>query len=229
MSTPNVSAEPAGGTTVYVYAGTVRLWHWVNALCIVVLVATGLLIASPLASVSGEASANYLMGYIRVAHFAAGYVLAVAFVLRVFWALVGNEHARELFRLPFGSAEWRAGFIHQVRWYLLLEPKAHKFVGHNPLAQLAMFLFLIALVLMILTGLALYSEGAGVGSWQDQLFGWVIPALGGSQAVHSWHHLGMWGVVTFVIIHVYAAIREELMSRQTMLSAIIGGTRTFRD
>jgi Ni/Fe-hydrogenase 1 B-type cytochrome subunit len=39
----------------------------------------------------------------------------------------------------------------------------------------------------------------------------------------------MWGVIVFVTIHVYAAIREELMSRQTMLSAIIGGTRTFRD
>jgi Ni/Fe-hydrogenase 1 B-type cytochrome subunit len=39
----------------------------------------------------------------------------------------------------------------------------------------------------------------------------------------------MWMIVVFIILHVYAAIREEIMSRQTMLSAIIGGTRTFRD
>jgi Ni/Fe-hydrogenase 1 B-type cytochrome subunit len=82
---------------------------------------------------------------------------------------------------------------------------------------------------MIFTGFALYSEGMGLGSWQDRLFGWVIPLMGGSQAVHSWHHLGMWGIVTFVILHVYAAVREDIMSRQTMISTMISGQRTFRE
>jgi Ni/Fe-hydrogenase 1 B-type cytochrome subunit len=53
--------------------------------------------------------------------------------------------------------------------------------------------------------------------------------MGGSQAVHSWHHLGMWGIVTFVILHVYAAVREDIMSRQTMISTMISGQRTFRE
>lgn len=229
MKTQHIPAEPAGGTTLLVYEGPVRLWHWINALCILALVASGLLIAGPLGSASGEASASYAMGYVRYVHFASGYLLAVAFIVRIYWAVAGNAHARELFKLPLASAEWRAGLAHQVRWYLLLEPRASKFVGHNPAAQLVMFLFTILLVLMIVTGLALYGEAAGIGSWQDRLFGWVIALMGGSQAVHSWHHLGMWGVITFVMIHVYAAIREELMSRQTMLSAIISGTRTFRD
>lgn len=229
MSTQYLTSEPAGGTTVYVYGGLVRLWHWVNVLCILTLVGTGLLIASPLASVSGEASANFLTGFIRFAHFSAAYVLAVAFLLRIYAALTGNEHARSLFKVPLTDAAWRSGLLHQVRWYLFLDRVPRKFIGHNPLAQLVMFLFVLALVFMIITGFALYSEGEGVGSWQDHLFGWVIPLFGGSQAVHSWHHLGMWAIVTFVIIHVYAAIREEIMSRQTMLSAIISGTRSFRD
>jgi Ni/Fe-hydrogenase 1 B-type cytochrome subunit len=93
-----------------------------------------------------------------------------------------------------------------------------------------MFLFVtVTGTLMIITGFALYSEGQGLGSWQDLLFGWVIPFFGGSQAVHSWHHLGMWGIVCFVIIHVYTAIREDILSRQTMISAMISGTRTFKD
>jgi Ni/Fe-hydrogenase 1 B-type cytochrome subunit len=32
-----------------------------------------------------------------------------------------------------------------------------------------------------------------------------------------------------VIIHVYTAIREDIMSRQTMISAMIDGKRTFRE
>src|SRR6056297_847521 len=37
-------------TSVYVYEVPVRLWHWVNALAIVVLCVTGYLIAKPLPS-----------------------------------------------------------------------------------------------------------------------------------------------------------------------------------
>ena len=35
-------------------------------------------------------------------------------------------------------------------------------------------------------------------------------------------------IVVFVLVHVYAAIREDIMSRQTMIGAIINGSRTFR-
>jgi Ni/Fe-hydrogenase 1 B-type cytochrome subunit len=229
MSTQHLTIEPPAGSTVYVYGPVVRLWHWVNVLCILTLVTTGLLIASPLSSVSGEASANFLTGYIRFTHFSAGYLFAVAFMLRIHAAVTGNEHARSLFLVPLTDPEWRSGFVHQLRWYLFLDRVPRKFVGHNPLAQLMMFLFVLATIFMIVTGFALYSEGKGVGSWQDHVFGWVIPLFGGSQAVHSWHHLCMWAVITFVIVHVYAAIREEILSRQTMLSAIINGSRSFRD
>src|SRR5438876_1152031 len=60
---------------VYVYEGPVRLWHWVNALAIIVLALSGYFIGSPLPSLSGEASDHFLMGYVRFVHFAAGYVL----------------------------------------------------------------------------------------------------------------------------------------------------------
>ena len=62
---------------VYVYEAPVRLWHWINALSITVLAITGYFIGSPLPTQPGEASAHFLMGYIRFAHFAAGYALAV--------------------------------------------------------------------------------------------------------------------------------------------------------
>jgi Ni/Fe-hydrogenase 1 B-type cytochrome subunit len=232
MSIPSLVEDPrtAAGNTVFVYEAPVRLWHWINALCILVLCTTGYLIASPLTSVTGEASANFLMGYIRFTHFCAAYIFAVGFLVRVYWAIVGNHHARQLFYLPILDRRWWGGLFNELSWYLFLIKKPRKYVGHNPLAHLFMFLFVtVAAVLMICTGFALYGEGAQAGSWADRVFGWVIPLFGGSQAVHSWHHLGMWGIVCFVMIHVYAAIREDVMSRQTMISAIINGERTFRE
>lgn len=215
---------------VYVYEAPLRLWHWINALCITVLAASGYLIASPLPSVPGEASANFLMGYIRFAHFTAGYVLAVGWLVRIYWAFVGNSHSQQLFLVPVWSARWWSEVLYELRWYLFLARYPKKYIGHNPLAQLMMFLlFALPMFAMIPTGFALYGEGAQAGSWAARVFGWVIPAFGGSQAVHSWHHLGMWVIVSFVIVHVYAAIREDIMSRQSLISTMVSGWRMFKD
>ncbi|MFA7095662.1 MAG: Ni/Fe-hydrogenase, b-type cytochrome subunit [Gammaproteobacteria bacterium] len=215
---------------LYVYEAPLRLWHWVNALCILVLAVTGYFIGSPLPTLSGEASEHFLMGYIRFAHFAAGYVLAVAFLGRIYWAFVGNHHARQLFKLPLLNGRWWAEALYELRWYFFLEREPKKYVGHNPLAQLVMFIFItLGTPFMIATGFALYSEGAGQGSWQDALFGWVIPLFGQSQDVHTWHHLGLWWFVVFIIMHVYAAVREDIMSRQSLISTMISGHRMFKD
>ena len=216
--------------SVYVYEAPVRAWHWVNALAITVLGITGYFIGSPLPSLSGEASDHFLMGYIRFTHFAAGYVLAIALLGRIYWALVGNHHARELFWVPiFQKAYWKeVGVL--LRWYGFLSKQPGKYVGHNPLARFAMvFMFLLTVVFMIFTGFALYAEGAQRGSWADLLFGWVIPLFGQSQDVHTWHHVGLWVLVVFVIIHVYAAIREDIMGRSSVVSTMVSGHRTFKD
>ena len=223
-------AQAASIKSVYVYEAPVRLWHWINALSITVLAVTGYLIGSPLPTQPGEASANYLMGYIRFAHFAAGYVFAIGMLARVYWAIVGNHHARELFTLPlFNAAYWR-GVWTMVKWYAFLIPAPDRYVGHNPLARFAMFFVFVFLSLfMIVTGFALYGEGLGMGSRADRLFGWVIPLMGQSQDVHTWHHLGLWVMVCFVMFHVYAAIREDIMGRQSIVSTMISGHRTFKD
>lgn len=217
-------------SAVYVYEAPVRLWHWVNALAVVVLALSGYLIASPLPSVTGEASERYVMGYIRFAHFTAGYLLAVGLLARFYWALVGNRHSRELFFPPLGNGSWWAGVWHEVRWYAFLEREPRKYVGHNPLGHLAMFvMFLAGGLFMIVSGFALYSEALGDGSWADSLFGWAIGLAGDSGTLRTWHHFGMWYLVSFALMHVYVAIREDIMSRQSLVSTMISGWRMFKD
>ena len=67
-------------------------------------------------------------------------------------------------------------------------------------------------------------------SWAYKAFSsWVLPLLGYSQNVHTLHHLGMWWIVIFMIVHIYVAIREDIMSRQSIVSTMISGHRTFKD
>ena len=215
--------------SVYVYEAPVRIWHWINAASILVLAVTGYFIGKPLPTVVGEASDHYVMGYIRFAHFAAAYIFAVGLIGRIYWAFAGYHHAREMFWLPiFQKAYWQE-VARMLRWYAFIAPRPGRYVGHNPLARLAMFGFVWASVFMVFTGFALYGEGAQMGSWQERLFGWVIPLFGQSLDVHNWHRLGMWAIVCFVMLHVYAAIREDIMGRQSIVSTMISGHRTFKD
>ncbi|WP_342616687.1 Ni/Fe-hydrogenase, b-type cytochrome subunit [Rhodoferax sp. GW822-FHT02A01] len=224
------AAHATSVKTVYVYEAPVRLWHWVNALSILVLAVTGYFIGSPLPTMPGEASDHFVMGYIRFAHFSAGYVLAVGLIGRIYWAIVGNHHARELFWLPLFQATYWRELLGMLKWYAFISPRPGRFVGHNPLARFAMvFSFMLTVLFMVVTGFALYGEGAQMGSWQERLFGWVIPLFGQSQDVHTWHHLGMWSLVIFVILHVYAAIREDIMGRSSIISTMVSGHRTFKD
>ncbi len=222
--------KPLEWNSIYVYEAPVRLWHWVNALCVLTLCVTGYLIGSPQDSLGGEAFDHYRMGYVRFIHFTAGQILAVFFLMRIYWALVGNKHARQIFYIPFWDRKWWDGVFHEAKWYGFLREEPRKYVGHNPLAHISMFvMFTCFSVMMIITGFALYAQGAGNDSWYFRWFGWVFTYFPNSQEVHTFHHLGMWVIVCFILLHVYAAIREDVMSRQTMISTMFSGTRQFRD
>lgn len=217
--------------TVQVYNAGIRTWHWVNALCILVLAVTGFFIGSPPPSVPGEASDNFLFGYIRFVHFAAAYIITIGYLARAYMALVGNHHERAIFVPDFHKKEFWGGALHQIKWYLFLEAEPRKYVGHNPLSTITMFFaYTIAMLVMILTGWAMYAEGTGMGSWQHILFGWVVSFTGNNTFfLHTIHHFFMWVMVLFAIVHIYTALREETLSRQTMISTMMTGDRTFRD
>jgi len=213
---------------LYVYDAAIRIWHWVTALCIVALCITGYFIGSPPPTLSGDVSAHFLFGYIRFVHFAAGMILGVMFVLRLYRVLVGGKHARQIFYVPFWSLAWWKEMFSEMGWYLFLkEPK--EYVGHNPLAAAAMFfMFVLPMFVLLFTGFALFAEGVGIHSAWYAAFGWVFRVLGESMTVRTWHHAAMWFVIIFVMVHMYMAIREDMTHRQTTISSMISGWRFYR-
>ena len=222
--------DPANQKAVYVFEAPVRIWHWLHTLSFLTLAVTGYLISSPLPAPNGIPSDHFVMGNIRLIHFIAAYVFAIGFAVRIYWALVGNRYAREIFYLPFWRPGWWLGLIHELKFYLFLTRKQDKMLGHNPLAQAAMFFLNTLMTLfMIVTGFALYGQGLGEGSWADRGFGWIIPMLGGEQATRNWHVMGMWIMLVFVIIHIYMAVRADIIGRESSVSTMIGGWRMFKD
>lgn len=215
---------------LYIFEVPVRVWHWIHALAITALIATGYLIANPLASQSGEASDHFLMGNIRLVHFIAAMFFAVGLLVRIYWAFVGNKYSRELLIVPVWKGNWWKRVWHEIKFYAFATRKMSKNAGHNPLAQIFMWLINIVLALfMMCTGFALYSQGTGAGSWADRLFGWVFVIEPSSQTVRMWHLFGMWLMLLFVIIHLYMVVRAQFMSRQNGVGVMIDGWRRYKD
>jgi Ni/Fe-hydrogenase 1 B-type cytochrome subunit len=226
------SGEVLGGTLqqVYVYEAPVRIWHWVMMISMVVLVFTGYLIGSPWSGPSSEATFTNFFGNVRLIHFLAAAVFVVAFVVRLYWAFAGNHHARSIFLPPVWSGSWWNGMFRQGLYYLFMKKESPLWIGHNPLAQLAMFvMYVLGTFVIILTGLSLFSEQYAWGSVWMNLFGWVNVLLGGSQMVRLVHHLTMYYLLIFAVIHIYMATREDVMSGQTVVSTMVNGLRSFKE
>jgi Ni/Fe-hydrogenase 1 B-type cytochrome subunit len=78
---------------IYVWELPVRIYHWVNAVALMVLFATGLYISHPILISGGEAWNSFLMGRVRQVHFAAAYIFTAVLLWRLVWIFIGNEYA----------------------------------------------------------------------------------------------------------------------------------------
>jgi Ni/Fe-hydrogenase b-type cytochrome subunit len=125
-----------------------RLFHWINALAVIGLIATGIAILSD--DALGLSAAGKIL--LKSVHVSFGYVMAANLLWRVVWAFFGNRYARWRAVLPGG-----AGFIGAVRAYVasFLSGEPQQYVGHNPLARIGVSLLFLLLLVQVVTGLVL--------------------------------------------------------------------------
>ena len=85
-------------TKYQVWDRTVRIFHWVNMLCILGLIAFGTVILNSKAlDVSGDGKV-----ILKTLHVYIGYVFVLNLVWRLIWSFIGNRFARWKTFLPVG-------------------------------------------------------------------------------------------------------------------------------
>lgn len=208
----------------YVWEVPVRLTHWLDATAVVVLVATGLLIARPQLSPIGEPFDNFWMGRIREVHFIFAYILTISFLLRIYWFFRGSQFARSGFPRLWQGKWWRTMW-EQLMAYTHLE-RGRVTLGHDSLAGASYAVFILLGFFQMLTGFAIFSQVNRGGLW-DRLTGWVIPLLGGSFQTQMWHHLVAWGIVLFVIFHLYSVFYNSRLWRNGLVDSIVSGFKFY--
>lgn len=210
--------------TVRVWDLPVRLTHWINVACILVLSITGYYIANPFVGTHGDATLQFLMGAIRFTHFLVAFIFTVTILFRIYWAFRGNTYARWRQFLPTTRKRW-GEFGRMLRYYTFLRRDPPAQIGHNPLAGITYTGLYVLFMLQIVTGFALYSQPFHGGFWPFA-FGWIIHIFG-AQPVRLVHDIIMWLIIAFTIHHVYSAVLIDIEERSGLVSSIITGTKTL--
>ena len=211
---------------VYVWQWPVRLYHWVNFLCVGVLIATGFIIGRPVSFTSAdEASFSYWFGTVRFLHFASAYVFFFNFLARIYWGFVGNQYARWENFLPLTPALFRKQWpeVVEVLKVDILQSKVTPMesAGHNALAGWTYFLSFLAFLFQSVTGFGMYA--AMSHAWLPSLFAWIVPVMGGDFAVRQWHHMMMWFFIIFSVVHTYLVFYHDYVEGRGVISSMVGG------
>jgi len=222
---------------VYVWEIPVRIFHWLNALSIIVLSITGFIIGDPPTFMSQrEAWDTYWFAKVKFVHFVAAYVFLAVMIMRVYWSFVGNKYAHWTAFIPLNrnftiNKEAFRNIIHVIKYdILLLKEKKHKLsdisIGHNYMATLTyVAMFIIGLVL-VFTGFGLYSRLSDW--WFPNLFTWVQSLVGGEFALRLLHRASMWIILIFVVVHVYLALFHDWLHARGEISTMFSGFKFVR-
>lgn len=216
-------------TGVYVWELPVRLSHWVNAVCLIVLSFTGYYIGHPyIDSVhplfyGTNPEAQYTMGMMRVTHFTTAYVFSMSVLLRLYWGFVGNKCARWSSMIPY-NRERLLELYRDIRFYLLLDPRPPSVTGHSMSAGLAYMVLFLGYLVSILTGFALLSQ-SHVGFFWKVVGGWILPYFP-VQQVRLVHHCIMWFLIVFPMVHMYIGWTTDVVEDNGVMSSIFSGHKT---
>ncbi|HTW35742.1 MAG TPA: Ni/Fe-hydrogenase, b-type cytochrome subunit [Rhizomicrobium sp.] len=212
---------------LYVWQLPVRFAHWLIFLSVIVLSFTGYYIGNPFISVPGAATDHFVMGTMRAIHFYTAIVFTLAVLVRIYWFFVGNRYARWTEFIPTTHARLRS-FWRTFLYYSFIRREPDGYAGHNALAGASYaFIFAVYLV-MIATGLALYTVDTSESS-PFQVFGFLVPLFGGLQIARLIHHIGMWIVLVFMVVHIYFVFLSSIIEHIGTFDSIFSGYKFVPD
>ena len=222
---------------------TTRIFHWVNALSIILLMTFGSLIFyGGDFGFSGDSKL-----FMKKLHTLVGYVFAVNLIWRVIWGFIGSPSARWSKILPFYK-----GYGADLKAYIAGEKSGEPiyYVGRNPLARLAVTLLFILCISQAVTGLVVAGTDIYFPPFGAMITEWVAASgvdpnmlvAGSKELVDpeaykemrafrspyiTLHVYGFYTLLAFVFLHIFVIIRSEIKQGGGLISAMITGKKVL--
>lgn len=216
-------ACPARGF-IYVWQVPIRFSHWLNAICIAVLIVTGLYIHFPFITYDNTITQPYVMGQIRFVHYLTGIIFTFGVLLRLVYVIAGNKYANwRSFYNPFNKED-RDMIIQYMKYYTFLERNPKHTITHNPMAQFAYIGVFVIFFYQIISGLYLWSLYDPNGTL-NAMMAWV-GYIGNVQYIRLLHYFCVFIIAMFFIVHMYAAVLVDFRNHSGDISSIFSGWKT---
>lgn len=222
----------------------VRLFHWLNVLCVLGLLVVGTIIlqANNL-GVSAEGKVT-----LKIIHAWIGYAFTFNLLWRLVHAFTGNCYARWSAIVPGGK-----GYVFRLRQYVkgLRAGNAPAYKGHNPLARIMVTAMYALLVAQMTTGLVLAGTDLYFPPFGHEFAEWVTDAgedhsrLEGLQPgvkeglnpeayaemrrfrapFIEIHEIVYYLLLAAVVLHIAAVVFTEVKEKQGLVSAMLTGEK----
>jgi Ni/Fe-hydrogenase b-type cytochrome subunit len=192
-------AAPPQVRADYEHPFAIRITHWINAVCVFVLVTSGLRIFRAFPSFGPKIPEHDLIdipkaitlgGWLGGAlqwHFTFMWFFAASGAFYLSYQLLSGHYRTVLFTPKDIPGVWP-----MVRHYFLFGPKPPVTGQYNPLQKLAYTSTVGFGILSLLTGLVMYKPAQ---------FSWLAFLFGGFHLTRIWHFASMCGFVAFIPGH----------------------------
>ena len=218
MAAETLTPSPPLRETIRRHALITRITHWINLLCIVVLLMSGFQIFNAHRALywgqKGADADPHIFALAngfphwatiptfqdlatgRVWHFAFAWVFVINGLVYLLFGLAGGHFRRDF--LP--TREQLRHIGHTTLDHLRLRfPKGEEAKTYNVLQKIAYIGIVIVLPLMLATGLTMSPA-------VDTAAPWLLDLFGGRQSARTLHFIFAWSIIGFVIIHLIAIL-----------------------
>ncbi|CBG40246.1 Ni/Fe-hydrogenase, b-type cytochrome subunit [Helicobacter mustelae] len=202
------------------------LFHWIRAFAIFGLIFTGFYIFYPfLQGDPNHQPTGFLLAYVRSFHLMLGFSLIGVSIFRLYLFIFDKQSAPE--RISFKQFLQPKIWLGVIGTYLWIGKHPHIKGAYNPLQIIVYFTLAVLVLLISLTGLALYANvyHEGFGAFCGRYFNWVEVVCGGLANVRYIHHLLTWAFIFFIPVHVYLVVWNSIKYPNGGADGIISGIR----
>ena len=212
--TAEIKGQPV--QAVYEHPFVVRFAHWLNAISLFVLIASGLRIFRAFPSFGPKVPQQNLInipdkltlgGWLGGAlqwHFTFMWIFMATGLIYIVYQLFSRNFRQVLFAPRDVPGVWP-----MARHYFLFGPKPEIKEAYNPLQKLAYTSAILFGVLSTLTGVVLY---------KPVQFAWLAFLFGGFHLTRVWHFLAMCGFLSFIPGHLIMVLLHGWNNFYSMLT-----------
>ncbi len=228
-----------------VWDANIRWFHWINFLCLLGLIAVGVVILN--SKTLGVTNEGKIL--LKTVHVWIGYVFSLNLLWRLVWAFIGGPYARWRAILPGGK-----GYMSEACDYIgdVKAGRPRQYLGHNPIGRIAVTLLLFLLLVQAITGLML----AGTDLFYPPIGSWIASWIASSgvdpatlvpyakemydetayeamrafrKPVITIHYYNFFVLLSIILIHILAVVVTELREGGNLISAMFSGKKILRE